>query len=118
MSWEIQQKSVIKLQLYDDSFLIIPVFDKKALIMDNDSENDIENMNDLGVSRPQSRLSPVHIKKEKIIREVLCPCADHNTLLQSLTYFKFQKSQSKPLQLKTFPVIKTERNNTNSEKHK
>ena len=39
-------------------------------------------------------------------------------LPQSLTYFKFKKSQSKPLQLKTFPVIKPEKNETNSEKHK
>jgi hypothetical protein len=35
--------------------------------MDNDLENDIENMNGLGVSRHQSHLSPVHIKKEKIV---------------------------------------------------
>jgi hypothetical protein len=86
--------------------------------MDNDSENDVENMNSLGVSRHQSHLSPVHINKEKIVREVIYPCADHNTSLQSLTYFKFQKSQSKPLQLKTFPVIKSEKCDTNSEKHK
>jgi len=98
--------------------LIIPVIDKKALIMDNDLESDIENMNGLGVSRRQSHLSPVYIKNEKIIREVIYPCADHNILLQSLTHFKFRKSESKPLQLKTFPVIKPEKNETNSEKHK
>jgi len=98
--------------------LIIPVLDTTALIMDNDSENDIENMNSLGVSSHQSRLSPVHIKKEKIVREVIYPCADHNTLLQSLTYFKFQKSQSKSLQRETFPLIKPEKYETNSEKHK
>jgi len=45
--------------------LIIPVLDKKALVMDNDSENDIENMNGLGVSRHHSRLSPEHIKKRE-----------------------------------------------------
>jgi hypothetical protein len=39
--------------------LIIPVIDKKALIMDNDLESNIENMNGLGVSRRQSRLSSV-----------------------------------------------------------
>jgi len=49
--------------------------------MDNDLESDIENMNSLGVSRRQSLLSPVYIKKEKTIREVIYPCADHNTLL-------------------------------------
>jgi hypothetical protein len=47
--------------------LISPVPDNKALIMDNDSENDVDNMNSLGVSRHQSHLSPVHIKKEKIV---------------------------------------------------
>jgi len=53
--------------------LIISVLDKKALILDNDSENDIENMNSLGVGRRQSCLSPVHIKKKKIVREVNIP---------------------------------------------
>jgi hypothetical protein len=35
--------------------------------MDNDSENVVENMNGLGVRRYQLHLSPVHIKKEKIV---------------------------------------------------
>jgi hypothetical protein len=69
--------------------LIIPVLDKKALIVDNDSENNIENMNGLEVSRHLSHLSPAHIKKEKITHKVKYPCVDPNTLLQSLTYFKF-----------------------------
>jgi len=85
---------------------------------DNDSENEIDNMNGLGVSRRQTRLSTVHIKNEKIVREVIYQCADHNTLLRALTYIKFQKSQSKPLQLETFPVFKPENNVTNSGKHK
>jgi hypothetical protein len=75
-------------------------------------------MNGLGVRRYQLHLSPVHIKKEKIVWEVIYPCADHNTLVQSLTYFKFRKSQLKLLQLETFPVIKPEKNETNSEKRK
>ena len=98
--------------------LIIPVIDNTALIMDNDLESDIENMKSFGISRRQSRLSPVYIKKKKIIREVIYPCAEHTTLLQSLTNFKFQISQSKPLQLETFPLIKPKKNETNSKKHK
>jgi len=47
--------------------LIIPVLDKKALMMDNDSENDIENLNGLGVRERQLCLSQVHIKKENIV---------------------------------------------------
>jgi len=98
--------------------LIIPVIDNTALIMDNDLESDIENMNSLGISRHQSRLSPAYIQKKKIIREVIYPSADHTTLLQSLTNFKFQRSQSKPLQLETFPLINPKKNETNSKQHK
>jgi hypothetical protein len=97
--------------------IVIPVIGQKALIMDNDLENDIENINSRGVSRCQSHLSPVHKKKEKVLQKVIYPCADHNTLLQSLTYFKFQKSKSKSLQLEIFPVIKPEKYETYSEKH-
>jgi hypothetical protein len=63
--------------------LMIPVLDKKALIMDNDSENYIQNMNGLEVSRHRSHLSPAHIKKEKITHKVIYLCVDPNTLLQS-----------------------------------
>jgi len=98
--------------------IIIPVLDKQDLIVDNDLENDIENMKALGVSRSQSNHSPVHIKKEKITRQIIYACPDHNTSLQALPYVKFQKSKSKPLQLETFPVIKTENSEPSSEKHK
>jgi hypothetical protein len=48
-------------------------------MMHNDSENDVENLTGLAVNRRQSRLSLVYIKQEKIIQEVIYPCADHNT---------------------------------------